>query len=117
METMLVWTLVIAAIAIIIMLVLLIASERELKRKRADVESPRSRSDETGSGATDCSVPGQNTADCEQLATLRAEQSRTAKVALGTLLEDQWTSLGVRRANRLPLLTPGHRYELLPVAT
>ena len=51
METMLVWTLVIAAIAIIIMLALLIASERELKRKRADVESLRSRSDETGSGA------------------------------------------------------------------
>lgn len=51
METMLVWTLVIAAIAIIIMLALLIASERELKRKRAEVESLRSRSDETGSGA------------------------------------------------------------------
>ena len=51
METMLVWTLVIAAIAIILMLALLIASERELKRKRADVESLRSRSDETRSGA------------------------------------------------------------------
>jgi hypothetical protein len=42
--------------------------------------------DEAGSGSTACSVPGQNAADCEQLATLRAEQSRTANVALGTLL-------------------------------
>ena len=51
MEIILVWTLVIAAIALVIMFALLIASERELKRKRAEVESPRSRSDETGSGA------------------------------------------------------------------
>jgi transposase-like protein len=51
MEIILVWTLVAAAIAIILMLALLIASERELKRKRAEVESLRSQSDETGSGA------------------------------------------------------------------
>jgi transposase len=38
-------------------------------------------------------------------------------IALWTLLEDQWTRLGVRRANRLPLFKPGHRFELLPVAT
>ena len=38
-------------------------------------------------------------------------------IALWMLLEDRWTRLGVQRANRLPLFTPGHRFELLPVAT
>jgi hypothetical protein len=41
METILVWTLVIAAIAIVSMLVLLIASEREVNRTRREAESLR----------------------------------------------------------------------------
>ncbi len=43
METILVWTLVITAIAILLMLIMLIASERELKRKSAEVEALLSR--------------------------------------------------------------------------
>jgi transposase len=38
-------------------------------------------------------------------------------IALWTLLDDRWTRLGVPRANHLPLFTPGHRFELLPVVT
>ena len=38
-------------------------------------------------------------------------------IALWMLLADRWTRLGVPRANRLPLFTPGHLFELLPVAT
>jgi regulator of replication initiation timing len=52
MESILVWSLIIAAVAIVLMLVLLIASERELKRKRSEIESLRSRHEETGTGAT-----------------------------------------------------------------
>ncbi len=48
METILVWALVIAAIAILLMLILLIASERDLKRKTAEVEALRSRYRATG---------------------------------------------------------------------
>ena len=54
--------------------------------------------------------------------TPRGLQSRLAAamavmIALWTLLQDRWTRMDVRRANRLPLFTPGHRFELLPVAT
>ena len=38
-------------------------------------------------------------------------------IALWTLLADRWTRLDRRQANRLPLLTPSHRFGLLPVAT
>jgi transposase len=38
-------------------------------------------------------------------------------VALWTLLEDRWTRMGARPADRLPLFTPSDRFELLPVAT
>ena len=48
METILVWTLVITAIAILLMLIMLIASERELKRKNAEVEALLSRHQATG---------------------------------------------------------------------
>ena len=37
-------------------------------------------------------------------------------VALWTLVEDRWTSIGARPADRRPGFTPSHRFELLPVA-
>jgi hypothetical protein len=51
METILGWSLIIAAAAIILMLALLLASERELKRRRTEIELLRSRFKRTGADA------------------------------------------------------------------
>ena len=92
MEIILVWTLVAAAIAIILMLALLIASERELKRKRAEVESLRSRSDETGSGAWievhREVTAGRNREPYAEIAAL-TEQLQSSKADVETM----WTEL------------------------
>jgi transposase len=36
-------------------------------------------------------------------------------MALWTVLEDRWTRMGARRADRLPLFTPSYCFALLPV--
>jgi len=38
-------------------------------------------------------------------------------IALWALLEDRWTSIGVRRVHRLALFIPSYRFDLLPVVT
>ena len=110
METMLVWTLVIAAIAIIIMLALLIASERELKRKRADVESLRSRSDETGSGARIEAhrevTAGRNREPYAEIADLR-EQLQSSQADVETL----WIEVERLRAENSRLKQESARYR------
>ena len=110
MEIILVWTLVIAAIAIIIMLVLLIASERELKRKRADVESPRSRSDETGSGARievhREVTTGRNREPYAEIADLR-EQLQSSQADVETL----WIEVERLRAENGRLKQESARYR------
>jgi hypothetical protein len=86
MESILVWTLAIAALAIISMLVLLIASEREVIRKRLEVESLRMKLER---GATMAEASGNQLHDggTEVSAEVAAltEQVRSNEVAIATM--------------------------------
>jgi hypothetical protein len=86
METILVWALIIAAIAIIAMLVLLIASEREVNRKRLEVESLSSRLASAGAtlDARANLLADQGTAIPSGMARL-TEQVRANEVAIATM--------------------------------
>jgi hypothetical protein len=75
MESVLVWTLVIAALAILLMLALLISSERELRRTRAELLTTRPKS-ESAAAAVPAARPGAQDTEDQQLA---------AKVAALTL--------------------------------
>ncbi len=86
METILAWSLVIAAIAIVSMLVLLIASEREVKRKRLEADSLRAKlesaapADEGGANL----LVHHGTVVSAEVARL-TEQVRANEVAIATL--------------------------------
>ena len=86
MESILVWTLAIAALAIVSMLVLLIASEREVNRKRLEVESLKMKLER---GATVAEAGGNQLAEggTEVPAEVAAliEQVRSSEVAIATM--------------------------------
>jgi hypothetical protein len=86
MESILVWTLAIAALAIISMLVLLIASEREVIRKRLEVESLRMKL-ERGATVAGASVNQLHDGGTEVSAEVAAltEQVRSNEVAIATM--------------------------------
>jgi hypothetical protein len=102
MESILVWTLVIAAIAIVLMLVLLISSERELKGKRAEIALLRSRYKASGTGATsevDSEVTaGANREPYAEIAAL-TDQLQSSRADIETM----WTELGRLRAENARL--------------
>jgi hypothetical protein len=86
METILVWTLVIATIAIVAMLGLLIASEREVKQKRIEIESLRTTLETTATAFAPSPNPlgDESTSVAAEMARL-TEQVRANEVAIATM--------------------------------
>ena len=82
METILIWTLMIAAVAIVSMLVLLIASERELTRNRVETESLRAKLENAGAAVNP--LPDTGAAISEEVARL-SEQVRANEVVIATM--------------------------------
>jgi hypothetical protein len=68
MESILVWILVIAAIAILLMLALLISSERELKRARAELLTTRPKSESAAAAVPPAARPDMQDTKDQQLA-------------------------------------------------
>ena len=100
MESLLVWTLVIAAMAIVFMLVLLISSEAELKRKRAEIASLRSRYEATGATIevdSDVTAGANRVPSAETAALTEQLQSSQADI------ETMWTELERLRAENTEL--------------
>jgi regulator of replication initiation timing len=111
MESILAWTLVIAAIAIVLMLILLLSSEGELKRKRAEVASLRSRYQERGTGATTEFDPevtaGSNLVPYAEIIAL-TEQLQSSRADIETM----WTEIERLRAENAKLGRENARIEV-----
>ena len=102
METILVWTLVIAAIAIVLMLALLIASEREAKRVRAELRRLRAASQSEDAAidarpdslsAKDRQLTAKVSALTEQLQSKQAVMARMQGEVEALRAENNWLRL------------------------
>jgi anti-sigma-K factor RskA len=119
MESILFWTLVIAAVAIILMLALLIASERELKRTRAELGTQPSAFESADAandtptdplGAEDQQLRAEVAALTEQLRSSQAIIARM-RAEIQALRAESW-----RREESVPRRTESFEAEAMPSA-
>jgi hypothetical protein len=85
MEALLVWAVVIAAIAIVFMLALLFASERELKRKRLEIDALRSKLESSAAALPATAAPADAQVGSSSEIPHWAEQIRANEIAMANM--------------------------------
>jgi hypothetical protein len=85
METLLIWALVIAAIALITMLLMLLASERELKRQRLDIAALKKRLKAPNDTVSSPQSPGNHASGSSPELDSSAEQVRANEITIANM--------------------------------